>query len=151
MSSLLATAPISQEQKHPRVGIGVLVLKEDKVLLGKRRGAHGVSKWGPPGGHLEFGETVEEGAKRELLEESGLIATSLRLGPWVENVMEEGKKHYISLFVLIDQFEGEPQLLEPNKCEGWHWFSWDELPTPLFAPMNSFIHLHRPCILQPVQ
>lgn len=122
---------------QPRVGIGVLVESEGKVLLGKRKNAHGASQWAPPGGHLEFGESVEDCAKRELMEEAGLEAISCTLGPWVENVMED--KHYITLFVLVHLFEGEPQLREPEKCEGWEWFSWDELPEPLFAPIASLL------------
>ena len=58
--------------------------------------------WACPGGHLEFGESVEECASRELLEETGLT-TSLRLGPWVNDVME-GDKHYITLFVFVRCF-----------------------------------------------
>jgi len=135
--SLIAT-PISLE-KHPRIGVACIVQYEGKVLLGKRKGAHAVGCWGFPGGHLEFGESIETCAKRELQEETGLIAISLQEGPWVENIMEEGQKHYITIFVFIDQFIGRPALLEPNKCEGWEWFTWETLPEPLFSPIPSLI------------
>ncbi len=128
---------------YPRVGVGVLVEQEGKVLLGLRKGSHGASTWAPPGGHLGFGELVEECGKRELLEETGLRAVSYMLGPWVENVMENGKRHYVTLFVHVSHFEGDTQLLEPNKCERWQWFSWNELPQPLFAPLASFIDLQK--------
>lgn len=141
MGLSFASKSALNEKTRPRIGVGVLVERDGKILLGKRKGSHGASMWAPPGGHLEFGETVTECAERELLEETGLTMTSWRFGPWVENVMENGKKHYVTVFVLIDQFEGEPQLLEPNKCEGWHWFAWDELPTPLFQPVVSFVEL----------
>ncbi len=132
-----------REKAIPRIGIGVFVEKEGKVLLGKRKNTHGALMWAPPGGHLEFGESVEECAKRELLEETGLEALSCALGPWVENVMDDGKKHYISIFIFVDQFKGEPQLLEPEKCEGWHWFAWEELPQPLIESVASFIQNYR--------
>jgi 8-oxo-dGTP diphosphatase len=132
-----------EERMHPRIGVGVLVEKEDKILLGLRKGSHGASTWALPGGHLEFGESVEECAQRELLEETGLKAISCTLGPWVENVMENGKKHYITLLVTVDQFRGEVELREPDKCSGWEWFSWNALPEPLFAPLASFIQLRR--------
>jgi 8-oxo-dGTP diphosphatase len=128
---------------YPRVGVGVLVEMDGKVLLGKRKNTHGACLWAPPGGHLEFGESVEACARRELLEETGLKLLACSLGPWVENVFHEEQKHYISLFVRVSAFEGEIQLLEPEKCEGWQWFSWDALPEPLFAPLDSLVGINK--------
>ncbi len=128
----------SLEILKPRVGVGVIVVKEGKILLGQRKGSHGIGCYGPPGGHLDFKETVEACAVRELAEETGLKALSLQLGPWTQNVIDE-QKHYISLFVMITEFEGDPELLEPQKCEGWNWYSWDHLPSPLFLPLTSLI------------
>lgn len=104
------------EKAWPRVGIGLIVVRDGKVLLGKRKGNHGAGYWSTCGGHLEFGESVEACAMRELTEETGLKALSLTLGPWVNNII--GEKHYLTVFVFIDQFEGKPQNLEPDKCEG---------------------------------
>lgn len=123
---------------RPKVGVGAVVLKEGKVLLGKRKGAHGEGLWATPGGHLEFGETPEECACRELLEETGLKAISWRLGPWVNNVIDQ-TKHYVTLFVFIDQTEGDVELLEPDKCEGWEWFDLEALPPLLFPTIDSLI------------
>ena len=56
--------------KRPLVGLGVLIFNEhNQILLGKRIASHGHSSWGPPGGHLEFGESFEECAAREIEEE----------------------------------------------------------------------------------
>ncbi len=129
--------------KHPRIGVGCIVQQNGKVLLGKRKGSHGVGCWGFPGGHLEFGESVEACAARELKEETGLVPLSLRLGSWVENVMEEGQKHYVTLFVFVDKFTGTPALLEPHKCELWEWHAWNRLPNPLFSPIPSLLEKHR--------
>jgi 8-oxo-dGTP diphosphatase len=125
-------------KSKPRVGVAVVVAKDNKILLGKRKGAHGEGNWSFPGGHLEFGESVEECARRELAEETGLKALSLRLGPWVSNIIDEDK-HYITLFVFINRFAGNLQLLEPNKCEEWEWFECDSLPCPLFPTVQSLI------------
>lgn len=122
----------------PRVGVGIIIIKDNKILLGKRKGSHGSGYYAPPGGHLEFKETVEDCAIRELAEETDLKSLSMKLGPWTQDIID-GEKHYITLFTIITKFEGNPQLLEPEKCEGWDWYSWDNLPSPLFLPLNSLI------------
>ena len=122
----------------PKVGVGIIVIKDGMILLGKRKGAHGAGEWSFPGGHLEFRESIEQCAYRELAEETGLIATSVEPGPWVNDIIDENK-HYVTLFVFVDQFEGHLQLSEPDKCEGWEWFEWGSLPSPLFIPIRSMI------------
>jgi 8-oxo-dGTP diphosphatase len=72
----------------PQVGVGVLIVENGRVLLGKRKGSDGAGTWSAPGGHLEFGETVEACARREVLEETGLQLQDLRLGPFTSNVFE---------------------------------------------------------------
>ncbi|MBM3183736.1 MAG: NUDIX domain-containing protein [Chlamydiae bacterium] len=131
------------EKTHPKIGIAVLVEKEKQFLIGLRKGAHGAGTWGLPGGHLEFGESVETCAKRELLEETGLRALECSMGPWVENVMEGGTKHYITIVVKVVAFTGNLQLLEPEKCEKWQWFPLDLFPEPLFDALDSLTKLHR--------
>lgn len=120
----------------PLPGVGVLLLREGKVLLGKRRGSHGEGSWAPPGGHVDEGESAEETARREVLEETGLRIERPRIGPVTEDRFPEGK-HYLTTFVVADAPTGEPQNLEPAKCEGWAWFGWDALPAPLFLPLQS--------------
>lgn len=126
--------------ERPRVGVGVVVVKNGKVLLGQRRGSHGAGNWACPGGHLEFGETIEECVKRELLEEANLEVVSLKHGPWTNDLIDLNK-HYVTLFVFVEEFKGEPELMEPEKCLGWEWFEWDSLPEPLFPPLKSLIEL----------
>jgi 8-oxo-dGTP diphosphatase len=89
---------------------------------------------------LEFGETVEQCAAREVLEETGLPIQSITLGPYASNVFAAERKHYVTLFVLAQSASGEPQLCEPAKCSSWRWFRWSELPQPLFLPLEA---LHR--------
>ena len=120
---------------RPKVGVGVLVIQEGKVLLGERINAHGSGTWCPPGGHLEFGETPAQCAKRELEEETGLIARDVEVGPWSNDIFREEGKHYISLIMLVRDFEGTPHVTEPHKCRRWEWFDLDDLPEPLFLTL----------------
>lgn len=137
---------------RPGVGVGVLVVHQGLLLLGKRRGAHGAGHWAPPGGRLEFGEALEDCARRELAEETGLTASHVELGPYTNDVFAaegaaegaadgaaEGAaaQHFLTVYVVARGLQGTPRNLEPEKCEGWAWFGWDALPAPLFLPMQN--------------
>lgn len=124
---------------RPKVGVGVIIIRDKKVLLGKRKGSHGENTWNFPGGHLEYGEDVFTCAHREVLEETGLVLANLSIGPYTNDVFVQEHKHYITLFVVAQSNSGEAQLLEPHKCEKWDWFSWDQLPTPLFLPIQNLM------------
>ena len=114
------------------------MIKENCVLLGKRKGTHGAGDWAFPGGHLEFLETPYACASRELLEETGLKASRILSGPWTHDIFDRDK-HYITLFMFVTDFAGELKVLEPHKCENWEWFEWDHLPQPLFTSIQSLI------------
>src|SRR5688572_32057853 len=114
-------------------------LRGEFVLLGQRKGSHGAGTWALPGGHLEFGESVEECAAREVKEETGLAVQGFLRGPYTNDLFASEAKHYVTLFVVARSVAGEPQLLEPHKCSSWQWFRWSELPQPLFQPLASLV------------
>ncbi|KAI5459117.1 NUDIX hydrolase domain-like protein [Mariannaea sp. PMI_226] len=121
---------MATENPHPRVGVAAIIYSPDgKVVAGKRLGSHGAGTWQLPGGHLEYGEDVLVCAEREALEETGLEVRGVKIGAVTNTVFHEDRKHYITLFVLCEMRDkhAQPQVLEPEKCEGWHWKSWDDL------------------------
>jgi 8-oxo-dGTP diphosphatase len=125
----------------PKVGVGVIVIRDSLVLLGKRRGSHGAGTWSAPGGALEFAEDIVDCAARELKEETGLTASSLELGPYTNDVFKEDGKHCVTVFVVARGIQGTPANLEPDKCEGWAWFRWGQWPVPLFQPLQSLLRI----------
>jgi 8-oxo-dGTP diphosphatase len=128
-----------KDPERPKVGLGVVILKEGKVLLSKRRNAHGEGTWAFPGGHLEFGESWEDCAKRETFEETGIAIKNICFGRATNDIFEAEQKHYITLYVVADYDSGEVVNKEPDKSEVWEWFAWDALPQPLFLPIQHLI------------
>lgn len=125
--------------KRPQIGVGVMVWKGDRLLLGKRISSHGDNSWQFPGGHLEFGETVEHCARREVMEETAISIRDIRPGGYTNDVFIDADKHYVTLFVTSEYDSGEPRVMEPDKCDQWQWFRWNDLPQPLFLPIRNFL------------
>ena len=118
------------EGPRPQVGVGVVFMRDGKVFLAKRQGSHGEDTWASAGGHLEMGESLEECARREAMEELGVTVGSLRF-LCVSNIVAYGK-HYVDIEFLGDIGEQEPRLAEPDAFSHANWFPLDDLPSPLF-------------------
>ncbi len=127
------------------IGVGVVLLKEGKVLLGKRHddpekalsALHGEGTWTIPGGKLDFGEGLEDGAYREVLEETGIQIDkdTLRLVSVSNDRVETA--HFATFGFLSETFEGEVETREPEEIIEWKWFSLDDLPSPIFFPAKK--------------
>lgn len=130
--------------RHPRVGIGVFVWRDGKFLMGRRLGSHGAATWCLPGGHLDFGESWEDCAKREVLEETGLVVNNLRFLTATNDIFSEDDRHYATIWMESDWQSGEPAILEPEKMTDWQWFTFQELPAPLFEPAWRNLRAARP-------
>jgi 8-oxo-dGTP diphosphatase len=113
-----------------------MVLKDGKVLMTKRKGAHGEGEFAYPGGHMEYGESFEACAKREVKEETGIEISNVRFLR-LANVKTYSGKHYVDIALGADWLSGEPSLLEPDKAEGWRWYELSDLPSPLFEFCKS--------------
>ncbi|WP_404396092.1 NUDIX hydrolase [Pseudoalteromonas phenolica] len=135
--------------EHVRVGVAVVIIRDGKILLGERIGAHGANTWATPGGHLEMGEEIAACAIRETLEETGLKVSDVSQLGFSNDVFNPLNKHYVTLYVVANGVEGEPEIMEPNKCLGWQWFALDELPKPLFLSLENFLKQGKlKCLLQ---
>jgi len=125
---------MNKEKNNPRVGLGVIIVNDEgNILVGKRKNSH-APYYSIPGGHLDLGETFEEGAVREVKEETDLDVKDPKVIVVTNNLetyRNEGL-HYISICLLVNEFSGELKIVEPEKCEEWLWVDPNNLPTPHF-------------------
>lgn len=133
--------------KAIKVGIGVVIIKDNKVLLGHRVGTasdtggiYEPGSWTCPGGKQEYKETIYECAKRETKEETNLDINDLIILGAQDDISAD--KHYITISVLANSYTGELKIMEEEKIDKWDWFSLDSLPNNLYSPSRKSIDLY---------
>ena len=139
-----------------KVGVGVLIIKQNSwedsyVLLGQRKGSHGEGQWAFPGGHLEYMESFEDCAYREIAEELGPDFKIIGLRTCrITNLKDYAPKHYIDISMAAFYTEGQPIVMEPDKVSEWKWFHWREVfemsesnPDSLFATVLPTLKVMR--------
>jgi len=124
---------------RPVIGVGVLVWREQQILLGERLTKGQEMCWQFPGGHLENNESVIACARREVLEETGLNIKNLRHLGFTDKQFDIALHKHVTLLVSCEYESGKAERLEPEKCAGWQWFDYQKLPVPLFDPISSFL------------
>jgi 8-oxo-dGTP diphosphatase len=119
------------EENRPKVGVGVMIWKDGKVLIGDRTSDNGKGYYSFPGGHLEMGESVEECAIRETKEETGIEIKNIRFLN-ITNTPNQSR-HYITIGIQADWKSGTPVVCEPDQCTGWQWYDPENLPELLWS------------------
>ncbi|MFA5715520.1 MAG: NUDIX domain-containing protein [Candidatus Paceibacterota bacterium] len=136
-----------EEKKKVGVGVGVMILKEDKVLLGRRSDdpekadseLSGEGTWTMPGGKMEFDESFEEAAMRETAEETGIVLDKKKLKLISLNNDKTENAHFITIGFLYENPDGEPKVMEPEEIVEWKWFNLNGLPLKMFFPSAKII------------
>lgn len=126
-------------------GVQCLVKKETsrggprsvRILLGRRYRAAGEGQWALPGGHVEWDETPLITARRELLEETGLVGVEAKLGATFFTYSTEIP--YAHVPVLFEDVKGIPQLIPGERFSAIDYFRLDSLPRPMFEPSRLAI------------
>lgn len=128
--------------KTIRISCEIIVKKDNTFLLGKRKGGYGDGTWALPGGHLEFGETLIACARRELMEELGIISQDLWLAFITDGINTAKDRHYLHMTFITEQYSGEITLKEPDKCYEWKFFPVDNLPTDIMESHQAIVNLY---------
>ena len=123
--------------KNIKVGCEIFLIKNDAILLGKRKNCYGEGMWGLPGGHLEQGESIRECVRRELKEEIDIEGLEFRLISVIDCIDERG--HYVHISFLLEKFLGEIRNMEPDLCYEWKFFPLTNLPEELFKPHRNIL------------
>ncbi len=123
------------------VGAGMLITdRRGWLLMGLRTDN---LCWGIPGGGMEMGETLEETARRETTEETGLVVNSLSLfgvysGPEFFYTYPNGDQvHNVSVVYQSSDFSGEPGTSDEHSA--WDFFDPDHLPEPISQPIRVIL------------
>lgn len=103
-----------------------LAVQEGKMLLGMKKRGFGAGKWNGFGGKVEPGETIEEAAKRETLEECGIVIRSMEQVAINEFQFEDKMEEILEVHLFrVDTFSGEPIETEEMRPE---WFVFSDIP-----------------------
>lgn len=111
------------------VGMGAVIFNDEGKILLTKRGPEAKNErgtWEIPGGALEFGETFEQGLKREILEELGIEIEVQELLQLCDHIILDEHQHWVAPTYICKIISGTPQNLEPGKCDEIGWFSLAE-------------------------
>ena len=127
-----------------KVGIGVMIIKDNRILLGHRiaggkdtGGIFEPDSWCLPGGKQEYDETIFECAKREVKEETNLDVWNLEVFSAVDDIQPH--KHFVTIQMITKDYTGHLEIMEPKKQDEWKWFSLERLPEKIYSPSKKFI------------
>lgn len=116
------------------VSVGAMIFNEKGELFLAKRSKNAKNEkgcWEIPGGSVEFGESLEKAAKREIKEEYGVVVDLIEQFPAADHLIPKEKQHWVATTFLAKIKSGTPKIKEPEKCDAIGWFALDNLPSPL--------------------
>jgi len=125
--------------KTPNISIDVLIIKENRILLGlmtKQWSYEGEQVYGVPGRDIYFGEKIGDTLKRNIKEEFDCNVATYKIIS--VNANYALGNHYIGIGI-VTEIDGEPKVLLPEDWEKWEWFDKENLPKNLFPATKNLI------------
>ena len=113
----------------PRIAVGAVVFKENRILLIERKNPPGKGLWAIPGGRVRLGETLQMAAEREIMEETGIVIRA-KDPVYAFDVIEPDARgrirfHYVIVDLLADYISGQPNPAS-DACDA-RWIAHHEL------------------------
>lgn len=133
---------LCMETKSPGVGVDILIIKNNRMLLGllsDKWMVDGVQVYGVPGRGIRFGENIGDTVKRDVLDDIGCHVISHNI--FSVNASYTADTHYINIGVTAD-IQGEPKNLHSEDWDSWEWFDISSLPTNLFPSAKNAIECY---------
>jgi len=124
------------------VGVGAVVIREDRILLLLRKKAPEAGCWSIPGGKVEFLETCEDALLRELREETGLEGRIEALLGVTNHILFSEQAHFVAPSYLVTA-DGEPENREEESHGGIRWFPLDDLPENITMTTKCAVEAYR--------
>ena len=106
--------PMPLQQRAVKAAVGILLVRDGLTLLGRRIGSHGAGTWSAPGGRMEYGETIDQAARRELREETALELNAASIGPYTNDVFDDVQERYLTFIVISRATTGVVSLCMPG-------------------------------------
>jgi 8-oxo-dGTP diphosphatase len=129
---------MSDLSKDTQLCVGVMIWKDDKILLGKRCGKHAPGEYSFPGGRIEYMESFENAIKRETKEEAGVKIKNLKFLN-VANINRYSYRHDIVISFVADWESIDPITNPEERIGEWDWYPIEDLPSPIFYPTQIMI------------
>jgi len=112
--------------RKPKIIVGVLAKNGNKYLLAREKLESGRDRWLVPGGKVEFGESLEDAAKRELQEETGIKADKLKFLCFKEALFPEYNYHTVIFFYSTETKQTKLSKDTDGKVQESKWFTLNE-------------------------
>jgi len=122
-----------------QAAVAVLLIDKGRLLLGRRIRNDKFEGWQCPGGFMRSNESLFEAAQRCCLQKAGVHIHAIEQGPYTNNIFHSSKQHSVTLYLIAREFKVVNSDLFTDAQLEWRWFSFDEMPSPQFQPLQNLL------------